>query len=95
MRPSQQQQIILMLSIHQIQNQLFQQRMSQISQQHKDQSNMCVECGCKAFGSSTGMTPVEIKDRTMQGAGGNMEEAGLTLDMTATNEQRLNFINER
>jgi len=30
----------------------------------------------------------------MQGAGGNMEEAGLTLSMTATNEQRLNFINE-
>jgi hypothetical protein len=57
-------------------------------------SNMCVECGCEAFGSSTGMTPVEIKDRTMQGAGGNMEEAGLTLSMTATNEQRLNFINE-
>ena len=56
---------------------------------------MCVECGCKAFGSSTGMTSVEIKDRTMQGAGGNMEEAGLTLDMTATNEQRLRFINER
>ena len=56
---------------------------------------MCVECGCEAFGSSTGMTPVEIKDRTMQGAGGNMEEAGLTLNMTATNEQRLNFINER
>jgi hypothetical protein len=55
---------------------------------------MCVECGCEAFGSSKGMTEVEIKDRTMQGAGGNMEEAGLTLSMTATNEQRLNFINE-
>lgn len=56
---------------------------------------MCVECGCEAFGSSTGMTPVEIKDRTMQGAGGNMEETGVTLSMTATNEQRLAFINER
>jgi hypothetical protein len=59
-----------------------------------EESKVCVECGCEAFGSSTGMTPIEIKDRTMQGAGGNMEEAGLTLSMTATNEQRLNFINE-
>jgi len=57
-------------------------------------SKMCVECGCEAFGSSTGMTPIEIKDRTMQGAGGNMEETGVTLSMTATNEQRLRFINE-
>jgi len=34
---------------------------------------MCVECGCDAFGSSTGMTPVEIKDSSNQGTAGNTE----------------------
>ena len=52
---------------------------------------MCFECGCGAFGSSTGMEkiPGGILEVTRDG------EAGLTLDMTATSEQRESFINER
>jgi len=34
---------------------------------------MCVECECGAFGSSTGIVPVEIEDRTNQGTAGNIE----------------------
>ncbi len=51
---------------------------------------MCVECGCEAFGSSTGMTnvPGGILDVSRD------DEAGLTLNMTATPEQRESFINE-
>jgi hypothetical protein len=53
-------------------------------------SNMCVECGCEALGSSTGIAniPGGILDVSRDG------EAGLTLNMTATPEQRENFINE-
>ena len=52
---------------------------------------MCFECGCGAFGSSTGISniPGGILEVTRDG------EAGLTLDMTATSEQRERFINER
>jgi hypothetical protein len=52
---------------------------------------MCVECGCEAFGSSTGMTniPGGILNVSRDG------EAGLTLNMTATPEQRERFINEQ
>jgi len=49
---------------------------------------MCTECGCGAFGSSTGIIPVTIEDVSTDG------EAGLTLSMTATPEQRTDFINE-
>jgi hypothetical protein len=51
---------------------------------------MCYECGCEAVGSSTGVTNI---------AGGMLDvstdgEAGLTLSMTATADQRERFINE-
>lgn len=51
---------------------------------------MCVECGCEAVGSSTGIAsiPGGVLDVTRDG------EAGLTLNMTATSEQRERFINE-
>lgn len=51
---------------------------------------MCVECGCNKVGSETGMTkiPGGILNVSRDG------EAGLTLDMTATPEQRERFINE-
>lgn len=51
---------------------------------------MCYECGCEAVGSSTGVTdiPGGILDVTRDG------EAGLTLNMTSTPEQRTQFINE-
>lgn len=51
---------------------------------------MCVECGCEAVGSSTGIKdiPGGIQDVTRS------DEAGLTLNMTATPEQRERFINE-
>jgi hypothetical protein len=53
-------------------------------------SNMCVECGCEALGSETGIAniPGGILDVSRDG------ESGLTLNMTATPEQRENFINE-
>ena len=52
---------------------------------------MCVECGCKSFGSETGISniPGGIANVARDG------EAGLTLNMTATPEQRERFINER
>lgn len=51
---------------------------------------MCVECGCDKFGSETGINKVPggMLDVTRDG------EAGLTLNMTASNEERLRFINE-
>jgi hypothetical protein len=51
---------------------------------------MCVECGCDKFGSETGMSKVPggILDVTRDG------EAGLTLNMTASQQERLRFINE-
>jgi hypothetical protein len=51
---------------------------------------MCVECGCENVGSQTGMTsiPGGMLDVTRDG------EAGLTLNMTATQQERLRFINE-
>lgn len=51
---------------------------------------MCIECGCENVGSQTGMAniPGGVRDVTRDG------EAGLTLDMTATNQERLRFINE-
>ena len=39
---------------------------------------MCIECGCEALGSETGIAPVSIIDASTDGA------SGLTLDMTAT-----------
>lgn len=49
-----------------------------------------MECGCgiDSVGSAAGMTSVNMVDSTSQGA------AGLTLDMSATNEERLEFIEE-
>jgi len=49
---------------------------------------VCVECGCESIGSETGIASVSINDVSRDG------EAGLTLSMTATAEQRESFINE-
>jgi hypothetical protein len=49
---------------------------------------MCIECGCEAFGSETGIVPVTVVDVSRDG------ESGLTLDMTSTQEQTRQFINE-
>jgi hypothetical protein len=49
---------------------------------------MCVECGCEALGSETGIISVNLVDVSKDG------EAGLTLNMTATPDQRERFINE-
>lgn len=51
---------------------------------------MCVECGCGSVGSETGIAkiPGGMLDVTRDG------EAGLTLNMTATPQQRERFINE-
>ena len=47
---------------------------------------MCWECGCESVGSTTGIKEVTRQDVTTQG------DAGMTLDMTATPEQRAAFI---
>jgi len=49
---------------------------------------MCIECGCENVGSETGMAkiPGGMLDVTRDG------EAGLTLNMTATQQERLRFI---
>ncbi len=49
---------------------------------------MCIECGCESIGSETGIAniPGGILDVTRDG------EAGLTLNMSATSEQRERFI---
>jgi hypothetical protein len=49
---------------------------------------MCIECGCESVGSETGIVSAPMLDVTRDG------EAGLTLNMTATPEQRTSFINE-
>lgn len=49
---------------------------------------MCIECGCEALGSETGIASVSIIDASTDGA------SGLTLDMTATPSQREAFIEE-
>jgi hypothetical protein len=49
---------------------------------------MCIECGCEALGSQTGIVPVSVIDTSRDG------ESGLTLDMTSTPEQTRQFINE-
>jgi hypothetical protein len=51
---------------------------------------MCIECGCENVGSQTGMVSIQggMLDVSRDG------EAGLTLNMTATPEQRERFINE-
>jgi hypothetical protein len=49
---------------------------------------MCIECGCEAFGSETGIVPVTVVDVSRDG------ESGLTLDITSTPEQTRQFINE-
>ena len=49
---------------------------------------MCIECGCESVGSETGIVSAPMLDVTRDG------EAGLTLNMTATPEQRERFINE-
>ena len=48
---------------------------------------MCTECGCNIFGMAY-MEPVTIVDASTDGA------SGLTLDMTATQSQREEFIEE-
>jgi len=49
---------------------------------------MCIECGCQSVGSETGIKDVNIQDVSQSG------NAGLTLSMTATPQQRERFINE-
>ena len=49
---------------------------------------MCIECGCESVGSETGIISAPMLDVTRDG------EAGLTLNRTATPEQRERFINE-
>ena len=51
---------------------------------------MCKECGCNMVGSETGIAqiPGGMLDVSRDG------EAGLTLSMTATPQQRERFINE-
>lgn len=49
---------------------------------------MCIECGCESVGSETGIISAPMLDVTRDG------ESGLTLNMTATPEQRERFINE-
>jgi hypothetical protein len=49
---------------------------------------MCYECGCESVGSETGIVSASILDVSRDG------EAGLTLNMTATQKQRTSFINE-
>jgi hypothetical protein len=51
---------------------------------------MCLECGCglDTVGSGAGEVSVSIQDVSKDG------EAGLTLNMTATPQQRERFINE-
>ena len=51
---------------------------------------MCIECGCNKVGSETGIAQISggMLDVSRDG------EAGLTLNMTATPEQRERFINE-
>lgn len=51
---------------------------------------MCIECGCEALGSSSGVTdiPGGVLDVSRD------DEAGLTLSMTSTPEETREFINE-
>ena len=51
---------------------------------------MCVECGCENIGSESGIVQISggMLDVTRDG------EAGLTLNMTATQQERTRFINE-
>lgn len=51
---------------------------------------MCIECGCNKVGSETGIVQISggMLDVSRDG------DAGLTLNMTATPEQRERFINE-
>ena len=50
---------------------------------------MCLECGCESVGSEKGVINAPMLDVTRD------DESGLTLNMTATQEQRTRFINER
>ncbi len=51
---------------------------------------MCDVCGCgvNTVGTTIGETPVKVNDVSRDG------NSGLTLDMTATSQQRERFINE-
>jgi hypothetical protein len=49
---------------------------------------MCIECGCEALGSESGIIPVTVIDVSRDG------ESGVTLSMTSTPEQTRQFINE-
>jgi len=50
---------------------------------------MCIECGCGALGSETGIIPVDIEDVSRDG------ESGTTLGMVSTPEETRQFINEQ
>ena len=53
---------------------------------------MCIECGCGMDTVGTGMGDVKIPGGILNVSRDG--EAGLTLNMTATPEQRERFINE-
>lgn len=54
---------------------------------------MCIECGCEMDSLGTGMGDVKVPGGILNVSTDG--EAGLTLNMTATQEQRTRFINER
>jgi hypothetical protein len=90
-----QNQVGMVSSTLQIQSQHFLQQISHLKMAQDlatAVSNMCVECGCgmDTVGSGMGDTkiPGGMLDTSRDG------EAGLTLNMTATQQERLRFINE-
>lgn len=48
---------------------------------------MCLECGCGKVGSETGVADATVNDVSNDG------KSGLTLNMSATPEERQRFIN--
>ena len=55
--------------------------------------SMCIECGCGMDSLGRGMGDVKVPGGILNVSTDG--EAGLTLNMTATQEQRTRFINER
>ena len=54
---------------------------------------MCVECGCGMNTVGTGMGDVKVPGGVLDTSRDG--ESGLTLNMTATQKERLRFINEQ
>jgi hypothetical protein len=53
---------------------------------------MCVECGCQMDTVGTGMGDVKVPGGILDVSRDG--EAGLTLNMTASQQERMRFINE-